>query len=309
MHNPRWLATAIAGTVVALASVSPAAAAPLPITYGAPYAYLVGGSQLTASPPGANDWSCKPTAAHPYPVVLVHQTASTAELNWIDLSPYLKNQGYCVFALTYGVDPSVSPVIGGIADLDQSAAQVAAFVNQVLAATGASKVDMVGHSQGGVISREFIQELGGANEVNTMVLLASPWAVAGGDNLGDLANLLLGEAPPVVTQAIAGVNAATLPFLQLFDDPAYWAKLNAVDYGTSPGVRYVEITSHADEISYISDYVTPPVTNASLEWVQDACPLAWPDHETIPYNATAVAMIANALDPAQAVTPPCSLSS
>jgi triacylglycerol lipase len=100
MHNPGWLAAAIAGTAIAFASFSPAAAAPLPITYGAPYAYLVGGSQLTADPPGANDWSCKPTAEHPYPIVLVHETASTAELDWIDLAPYLKNQGYCVFALS-----------------------------------------------------------------------------------------------------------------------------------------------------------------------------------------------------------------
>ena len=58
----------------------------------------------TAAPPGANDWSCRPTQAHPYPVILVHGTLANAAFTWQALSPLLANAGYCVFALNYGAN-------------------------------------------------------------------------------------------------------------------------------------------------------------------------------------------------------------
>ena len=79
-------------------------------------------------PPGSNDWSCRPTAAHPYPVVLVHGLFANMTDNWQTMSPLLANNGYCVFALTYGNDagaPAPLDEVGGLAPMEQSGAELA----------------------------------------------------------------------------------------------------------------------------------------------------------------------------------------
>jgi len=54
------------------------------------------------SPPGANDFDCRPDARHPQPVVLVNGTFETMDKNWVTMSPYLAGKGYCVCAFNYG---------------------------------------------------------------------------------------------------------------------------------------------------------------------------------------------------------------
>src|SRR5215212_455181 len=61
------------------------------------------------SPPGANDWSCQPTARRPVPVILVHGTFGDMTVSWNALSPLLKADGFCVFALDYG-DRATAPM-------------------------------------------------------------------------------------------------------------------------------------------------------------------------------------------------------
>src|SRR5262249_20222185 len=65
--------------------------------------------------PGANNPNCKLTAAHPRPVVLVHATLSNQQQNWSTLGPQLMQQGYCVWALNYGVTlASVGGTVDGL---------------------------------------------------------------------------------------------------------------------------------------------------------------------------------------------------
>src|SRR5580658_11269774 len=54
-----------------------------------------------ASPPGANV-ACTPSAAHPYPVVLVEGTFANMYNSFGAISPDLVNNGYCVYAFNYG---------------------------------------------------------------------------------------------------------------------------------------------------------------------------------------------------------------
>ena len=168
----RHRAVAITFAVITFAmTVSPAAAAELPVVYNGILGYAH--ASPTASPPGANNWSCKPSAAHPVPVILVHGTFGDMSDSWQALSPLLYDNGYCVFALNYGsYDGSGSLGVYATGDIAQSAQQLSTFVNKVLAATGAKKVDLVGHSQGGMMPRYYIKFLGGASKVDTLVGLA-----------------------------------------------------------------------------------------------------------------------------------------
>src|SRR4051794_8618956 len=90
-------------------------------------------------------------AAHE-PVVLVHGTFGDSS-NWGYIRPQLEAAGYRTFAIDYGNRAT--------GDIPTSARQLKTFVDHVLAVTGASKVDIVGHSQGGMMPRYYIKYLGG----------------------------------------------------------------------------------------------------------------------------------------------------
>ncbi|MEO6470552.1 MAG: lipase, partial [Aeromicrobium sp.] len=133
---------------------------------------------LSLSAPGLNDWNCHPSAAHPRPVVLVHGTGGNQASNWLTYSTLLANHGYCVYGLTYGEAPELaaSPYhVGGMADMVASAGQLQKFVVKVLGATGASQIDLIGHSQGTLMPNYWVRFLSGAHYVKNYVSLASLW--------------------------------------------------------------------------------------------------------------------------------------
>ena len=55
-----------------------------------------------------------------------------------------------------------------------TASQLSTRINQVLAATGATKVDLITHSMGGLSSRYYLRNLGGTAKVDDWVSLAGP---------------------------------------------------------------------------------------------------------------------------------------
>src|SRR5689334_11317784 len=150
---PAATAAASASTAAAPAST---AAAPLPVgDLGTAVSNFLFSPGRVA---GANDWRCRPSAAHPRPVVLVHATFVNLGANWAVLSPMLKNAGYCVFAFNYGSDPVLSAGrVGGLGDVATSAGVLRDFVDRVRRATGAAQVDLVGHSQGGMMPHYYLK--------------------------------------------------------------------------------------------------------------------------------------------------------
>ena len=294
MRTYRWLAGVFAGLLIGAATTASAAAADLPVIYNGVYG--LAHVSPTASPPGANDWSCKPTAAHPRPVVLVHGTIEDMADNWQALSPLLHNNGYCVFALNYGsFNGSGSVGVYGTAKIEDSARQLADFIRRVLAATGAAQVDIVGHSQGGMMPRYYMKFLNGAANVHTLIGLASSSHGTTLDGLFTLAsyfpafNLTLADCPACAQQE------AGSPFMTQLNDGG----------DTVPGVSYTVIESANDEVvtPYQSAFLSGPnVTNITL---QQQCARDQGEHLSMTYDHIADADVLTALDPAHPVTPAC----
>ncbi len=290
-----------AATAAALAvfSAGTAQAATLPYGYDFAAGFAATAAAPTTPPPGANDFSCRPTAAHPYPVILVHGTFGNMDDNWQTASPLLAAHGYCVFALNYGGATPTS-IVQGTGDIAASAGQLASFVNTVLAATGAAKVDLVGHSQGGMMPRYYINFLGGDSTVDQLVGLASSnygTASLGLFTLAGEVGSLLGIPPSTLLAACQACG-------QQGTGSSFLAHLNATP--TVPAVRYTVIASRDDEavIPYTNSFLpaAPNVTNIT---VQDQCSVDATDHLELAADPIALADVLNALDPAHPVQVPC----
>ncbi|MFG2144010.1 esterase/lipase family protein [Streptomyces sp. NPDC048696] len=295
-------ALAVTGLVAASASATPAAAttAPLPVETHFGTGFVTGFLKPGEAPPGANDWSCRPTAAHPDPVILAHGTAENMNGNWRGAAPLLANAGYCVFAFNYG-GAGITSSMGGMAKIEDSAAVMAGFVDKVRAATGAAKVDIVGHSQGGMMARYYLDSLGGAGKVDKLVALSATNQGTTLDGLTELGRQLqilepmnkfvVGPACPACVQQEIGSDFVTA--------------LNAGG-GTAPGVTYTNIGTKFDEVTtpYTNAFLPagPHVTNIT---VQDQCVLDGTDHTEIAYDPIALTDVLNALDPAHPRAIPC----
>ncbi len=294
-------ATAAAATGLALSGLQPAAAAGYPVNYHFSTGFLAGFGSPTTAPAGANDWSCRPTAAHPYPVVLVHGTFANMNDNWGAASPLLANAGYCVFAFNYG-GASATSDIQGTGPIEAGAAQLAAFVNQVLAATGSAKVDIVGHSQGGMMPRYYIKNLGGAATVDKLVALAPS---NNGTTLNGITELgtQLGILDPV--NAFLTGSGACAACVEQEQGSAFLTALNSGGE-TVPSVQYTVIETTDDEVvtPYTNAFLpaAPNVTDITL---QNQCLLDASDHLEIAYDPIALTDMLNALDPAAPLPVPC----
>jgi triacylglycerol lipase len=289
------LATLLVAVVL---SGSPATAAskPLPVPYDFLPAATLGGAP-NANAPGTNDWTCKPSAAHPRPVVLVHGTFGNQATNWQTYGPLLKNNGYCVFALTYGALPGPYPVsaLGGFGSMRTSAEQLRDFVNRVLTATGAGQIDIVGHSQGTLMPDYYLKFLGGASKVHNYISLASLWHGT--------------EFVPANVAKLLGIDPTNVPVCAAcgeFDPTSTFMQQIRAGGAAVPGVNYVNIVTKYDELvrPYTSG-IEPGMTNIVL---QDHCKLDYTEHFEIAADRNASLYVLNALDPAHPKPLTCTLT-
>lgn len=253
-------------------------------------------SANSAPSSGWNNFSCHPSAQHPRPVVLVHGTFGNGTDNWLAFAPYLVQRGYCVYSFDYGMLPGV-PLIGGLGPIADSAQQLSDFTDRVLAASGTSKVDIVGHSQGGMMPRYYLRFLGGAAKVNTLVGLAP-------DNHGTTLDGLTKLLPyfPGAADALQGITPGLADQVA---GSAFQQRLNAGG-DTVPGVHYTVISTIYDEV--VTPYTTQALSGPDVHNVvlQNLCPVDISEHVAIGLtDRIAFHEAANALDPAHATPTTC----
>lgn len=267
MTRPAALLTSLLAALLAVVgAVSPAVAqtAPQPSPWSAPDpAYPT----LGLPPAGANDWDCRPTSDRPYPAVIVHGTFGDQKSLLDGLSLALKRDGYCVYALDYG-DRGTGPI-------EESAAELDAFVDRVLAATGSPRAHLVGHSQGGMMPRYYIKHLGGDGLVEDLVGLAP--SNHGTSNPGALRS---GDSCAACRQQAEGSE-----FLEALNSP-----------DETPGdVDYTQVVTRYDEVvvPYTSGFLAADPRSVDVV-LQDRCPGETTEHLAIPASPQAIAWVLDA---------------
>jgi triacylglycerol lipase len=217
------------------------------------------------------------------PVLLVHGTGLTAEESWSwNLAETLPALGFDV-CLVHLPDRAWG-------DIQRSAEYVVHAVRTIAGRSG-RRVDVVGHSQGGLEPRWAIRFWPDVRDlVDDLVTLASPHhGTFSADGL-----CATGRCPPAVWQMRHGSR--------------FLAALNAGDPTPGP-VSHTSLRSLTDEL------VQPPATavlpGASNVLIQDLCPGRPVHHGGMLHDAVAFAVLLDALarpgpaDPRRIGPPPC----
>ncbi|MEV5652597.1 alpha/beta fold hydrolase [Nocardia sp. NPDC052254] len=267
------------------------------------------------APPGTNDWNCKPSAAHPEPVVLVHGTWENAYDNFSYVSQPIKDAGYCVFTFNYGKSNliqggglgSVLPGTNGTGYIQDSSKQLAQFVDRVLAATGSPKVNLVAHSQGGPMSRWYLKFDGGAEKVHHEVIFGGTNHGTSLDGIGALGRMINNFGIDVLGLVEIFVGHAGI---QQTIGSDFVNQLNAGG-DTVPGVDYTVVGSRYDEVTNPYDLTflkAGPGATVDNITMQDGCEQDVSDHLTMMYSPRSLSIILNALDPVQTPALTCTFN-
>jgi len=103
-----------------------------------------------------------------YPIVLVHGAGfrdTVAGLNyWGRIPAYLEARGARIY---YGGTD-------GWSSFEQGAADLKARIEEILAETGSGKVNLIGHSKGGLDARYMISSLGMSDKVASLTTISTP---------------------------------------------------------------------------------------------------------------------------------------
>lgn len=240
-----------------------------------------------------NDFSCRSTE-NPNPVVLLHGLGATyyEDINYLEA--WLQIQGHCTFSITYGAYEGFT-LLGGLKPINQSAQEIASFIHEVQEKTGAEKINLVGHSEGGFQSLYVPKFTDVSPIIDKIVSIAPPTHGTTFANLWDIAYLLGNGTRQAVGDILNTVGCAACDDISV----GGWAisKLNDGNPIVQPGNQLTVIASKTDEL------VTPAGTSSWVEeagvtneWVQDTCALDPVGHIGEAYDLNVWNLVKNALE-------------
>lgn len=161
------------------------------------------------------------------PVLLIHGYLGTRGSMYI-LERRLNDDGICVFSFNLG---SLN-----VRDIRTSAFLIHRKIESILAQTPVKKIDIVGHSMGGLIGLYYVKKLGGHEKVRKLVMMGTP---------------VRGTWAALIGVAAAGLFSASawqlLPGSRFLRELGSGALPNAVQYYTIAAQR---------------DWVCPPASTA-----------------------------------------------
>jgi triacylglycerol lipase len=190
------------------------------------------------------------------PVILVGGFANSPS-GWQEWRRSLEQDGFQVFVF----DPPTT----GLGDMEESAQAVAAFIDEVRRRTGRRRVDVIGFSEGGLLTRMAVAKYGSLGAVDRAISLATPHAGVPMQGLYDALKgigVLRRATPPAAVQLLDGSDLIR----QLRDDDAHLRR------GTDPQApRYASIFSRTIDLlvwpnsAWLDGAVNVPVA-ANRKW-------------------------------------------
>ncbi|KAI9163401.1 hypothetical protein HJFPF1_05011 [Paramyrothecium foliicola] len=239
-----------------------------------------------------NDFSCR-SANHPNPVIMLHGLSLSRDIFLSQLQHHLNRAGYCTYSLTYGAH-RIPSWVGGVRPMRETAVEITDFVREVREKTGADKVDLIGHSEGGVHALYVPMTQPGIADVVDHNIALGP-AVHGAKYYGATDLFYAGGE---VTRKLAGLALKALG-CSACDDMATGGNIyndfkNAERIG-QPGNKATVIVSTYDTL------VAPDVSMVKEDGVrnlvvQDYCPEDKVGHGGLATDKTVWAMIVNELE-------------
>ncbi|KAJ7502538.1 alpha/beta-hydrolase [Mycena galericulata] len=244
---------------------------------------------LVGKPP--NDFSC---VSDHNPVVMLHGLSASDIVDLNQLQYYLNNLGFCTFSQTYGAHTLV-PFIGGLTEMADSAVEIADFIRQVHTQTGGTKkVDLVGHSEGGVQTLYVPLTQSDIPSIIEHTVALGP-AVHGAQYYGltDVAYFLGNGTRDFIGDVIDVLGAPAINDMST-GGPVYEGFLAATGHIVQSGVKASIVMSRNDTLvaPTVSIVNEPGVRNL---YVQDYCPQDTTGHAGLAWDSSVWGIIVNEL--------------